>query len=81
MPIYEYRCDKCNKKFDMLHKSSVTTDEVVCPNCGSKQNKKLFSSFAAKADSHADFGGCSDGSCQTNIPSSGGCCGGACSHN
>jgi putative FmdB family regulatory protein len=83
MPVYEYRCESCNKKFDMLHKSSMATEEVVCPNCGSTKNKKLFSSFAAKADSHPDFGGCSDGSCPANTPPSAGgcCCGGACSHN
>jgi putative FmdB family regulatory protein len=82
MPIYEYRCENCNKKFDMLHKSSVSTEEIICPKCGSTKNKKLFSSFSAKADSHSEFGGCSDGSCGMEAPSSGGCCcGGACSHN
>jgi len=47
MPIFEYRCLKCNTKFEVLHKSSNTAGEVTCPNCDSMNNKKLLSTFSA----------------------------------
>ncbi|NCS82712.1 MAG: zinc ribbon domain-containing protein, partial [Ignavibacteria bacterium] len=47
MPVFEYRCQACNEKFEVLHKSSTKIDDVTCPKCQSKENKKLLSSFAA----------------------------------
>ena len=43
MPIYEYRCLKCQESFEKLF---LKGDEqpVVCPKCGSKEAKKLLSS-------------------------------------
>ena len=32
MPILQYKCKKCGKKFEELVK--VYTDKVVCPDCG-----------------------------------------------
>ena len=32
MPILEFYCDKCNKKFDDLVK--IGTTEHACPTCG-----------------------------------------------
>ena len=31
MPFLQYKCPKCNKRFDELVKSH--TDEVQCPDC------------------------------------------------
>lgn len=31
MPIYEYRCDKCEDDFEVL---VFGNDEVACPRCG-----------------------------------------------
>lgn len=43
MPIYEYTCSACGKRFDAL----VSADEKVsCEACGSARVKKGFSSFA-----------------------------------
>ena len=49
MPIYEFICKKCDKKFETLVRSSAS--RVECPHCGSDELKKLLSSFAAKVDS------------------------------
>lgn len=80
MPIFEYRCDDCSKKFEILHKSSVSAEDIMCPECGSVHNKKLFSAFSPKAgsSSSSDFGGCADGACNPGggHQHSGGCCGG-----
>lgn len=78
MPIFEYRCNSCNSKFEVLVKSSLSKEAVVCPNCKSTENKKLFSTFAASVNSnYSSSSSCSDGSC--GIPSyTGGCASGMC---
>ena len=40
MPIYEYYCEKCNKKFEKLSKS--TENEANCPDC-TEVSVKVFS--------------------------------------
>ncbi|MBR2365120.1 MAG: zinc ribbon domain-containing protein [Lentisphaeria bacterium] len=49
MPIFEYECKKCEKKFEVLLRSS--SSQAECPFCGSGEVKKLLSTFAAKVDS------------------------------
>jgi len=46
VPIYEYICESCGKKFDFLQKISDPPIEV-CPECGGKM-KKLISAPAIK---------------------------------
>jgi len=45
MPIYEYECEKCNRRFEHLLKGSRDSPSV-CPHCGAKKVKKVFSSFS-----------------------------------
>jgi hypothetical protein len=40
-------------KFEVLHKSSGAGEEVTCPNCDSKNNKKLISTFNATTNGKA----------------------------
>ena len=81
MPIFEYKCNNCNEKFDFLHKSSVNIEKVHCPSCGSNENKKLLSSFSASISGSSGYsGGCADGSCGIPAPSSG-CSSGLCGLN
>lgn len=47
MPIYEYKCDKCDHKLEILHKISETPDQT-CPECGEKSLRKLISAVAFK---------------------------------
>jgi len=43
MPIYEFRCRRCNRKFEEL----VRLGEVPeCPACGDAQPERLFSTSA-----------------------------------
>lgn len=48
MPIYEYKCDKCEHRFEQLVKSMNGDGTVVCPECGSKKVEKQLSVFAAR---------------------------------
>jgi len=43
MPVYEYVCDKCKKKFSCLVGVVVDEEKPSCPRCGSKKYKKLIS--------------------------------------
>ncbi|MGB9596296.1 MAG: FmdB family zinc ribbon protein [Candidatus Poribacteria bacterium] len=47
MPLYEYQCKKCDRKFETLVNLSKINNPVECPFCGSKQTDKLISSFCA----------------------------------
>lgn len=44
MPIYEYQCRECSKKFEIAGSfESLLSNHPVCPNCRSKKVKKIFS--------------------------------------
>ncbi len=47
MPIYEYRCQKCNHAFEHLARSMGDDPGVVCPECGGKKIERQLSVFAA----------------------------------
>ena len=81
MPIFEYKCSNCNSKFDVLHKSSTSKEEIICPECKSSKSEKLFSSFSASVNGSTSYSGssCADGSC--DVPSTGGCASGMCGLN
>ncbi|MCA6069685.1 MAG: hypothetical protein LE180_00960 [Endomicrobium sp.] len=46
MPLFEFVCRKCNKKFEVL---VFCKDSVICPECQSNEVVKQFSSFVAKS--------------------------------
>lgn len=46
MPIYEYTCKKCNKIFSELQSMSASEKDTACPACGSKEVKKMLSTFS-----------------------------------
>ena len=45
MPLYEYECESCGKRFEKIQKFSDPLVDV-CPNCGKGPVKKLPSSPA-----------------------------------
>lgn len=46
MPVYEYRCQDCRKKFQALVGMVAEPDDEKCPTCGSRNTAKLVSRFA-----------------------------------
>lgn len=46
MPLFEYTCDHCRKKFSVLVGMTAQADADVCPHCGSAQATKRVSRFA-----------------------------------
>lgn len=48
MPLFEFICKKCNKKFENLVLNDKDLD-IQCPACGAKEVEKQFSSFSSGA--------------------------------
>ena len=75
MPLYEYRCDSCDRDFEALVRSA--SDRPSCPSCGAESLTKRFS-VPASARSGSPSGGLPV--CEAPAPSAGGCgamgCGG-----
>jgi putative FmdB family regulatory protein len=46
VPIYEFRCRKCHKRFSVLTLRVSEKVEPVCDRCGSKAADRLLSRFA-----------------------------------
>jgi putative FmdB family regulatory protein len=67
MPLYEYVCAACEKKFERYVRA--WGDAVACPRCESPEVEKQLSRFASGASGH-DAGRAPSGG--------GGCCGGGC---
>lgn len=46
MPLYEYRCKKCGRRFSVLVGVTAEKAKRACPHCGGKQATKLISRVA-----------------------------------
>jgi len=46
MPVYEFRCQSCQRKASFFVRKIGGSVEAVCPTCGSSDLIRLFSSFA-----------------------------------
>ena len=57
MPIYEYECEQCGRKFEYFLRSGGDEKKVKCPKCGADNPKRVVSSFASKS---------ADNSCSTH---------------
>jgi putative FmdB family regulatory protein len=47
MPIYEYRCDRCEERFEEFLSSS-TAVAPPCPACGCAEVTRVYSQFATE---------------------------------
>jgi putative FmdB family regulatory protein len=80
MPIYEFKCLKCDEFFEILFRGRDEEIETLCPKCGSEEFERVISStnFAmgesggGKAGAKATTRNCASGSCTTyEIPGPG----------
>lgn len=73
MPIYEYRCMKCDKDFEYLVFGS--DHSAKCPDCNTKDVERLMSACSFKSSggsyspsmeaSSSGCSSCSSGNCST----------------
>ena len=45
MPLFEYRCDDCRRKFTLLVGMVASPPQQLCPRCGGGNLQKLISRF------------------------------------
>ena len=73
MPLYEFKCLKCNEFFELLVMKKGEEVEMECPNCSSGEFERVLSStsYTMKGDGPSNQGAssqtrtCSGGSCTT----------------
>ncbi len=46
MPMYEYRCERCEERFEQLVPLRAEHSPVTCPRCGTTDTRKQISTFA-----------------------------------
>ena len=67
MPIYEYQCDACGHKFELLRSFSEADKPAVCKTCSSPSVKRQLSRCNTHSDGKATVSsgcaGCAGGSC------------------
>lgn len=74
MPIFEYRCPKCELVFEELV-SGDRNVSIACPQCGSKETEKLMSVIGAISMGKSSGDSFCQSQCSnTRTCASGGCC-------
>jgi len=78
MPIFEYVCSDCGNTSE--HLVFNNEDTISCPNCQSKELKKLLSvtSSASGTKDQGRIAGAGDTGCCGSRPSTQGCIPGSC---
>lgn len=46
MPIFEYQCNTCKNRFEVLQRSNDDKKRYNCPECGTTDTSKRLSAFA-----------------------------------
>jgi putative FmdB family regulatory protein len=64
MPLYEFACDACGKRFEELFRSMTERRRPRCPHCESGNVHKMFSTFATSGGDSGKGRG-SSGGCAT----------------
>ncbi len=77
MPVYEYYCRDCQKRFEALRPMSQIDAPIECPRCHTANAQRAISVFAAisrdsgggsrmvASSAPSGCAGCSGGSCST----------------
>jgi len=76
MPLYEFKCIKCNEMIELLIMNKEEEIDLCCPKCGSREIERVISSTSyvmgnSSNDPQASSTtrNCSTGSCTTyDIP-------------
>ncbi len=69
MPLYEYCCETCGERFEVLQRLGQGSEGVACPSCGGGDVARQLSTFAAASSgggsgysaSSCGGGGCGGG--------------------
>ena len=72
MPLYEYTCRGCGRRFDVLQRVGADARDVVCPGCGGHEVAKQHSTFASAVAGSSGSGPMPCGAPSASSCSSGG---------
>ncbi len=75
MPIYEYKCDSCETKFEKLIRRHAEEQELSCPKCGERHLSQQYSTFAARAGGGSAPSEAAAPQCPSGMCSNPGMCG------
>jgi putative FmdB family regulatory protein len=70
MPLYEYRCDSCGHRFEVLQRLGEDGEGLLCPHCEAPRPSRQLSTFATSAggsSTAAVAGGCGAPGCGTGF--------------
>ena len=56
MPIYEYRCKKCEQRFELMRRLADRTKRAKCEHCGSTATAPAIPAFALVTGVSPDAG-------------------------
>ncbi|MFB3114841.1 MAG: zinc ribbon domain-containing protein [Nitrospirales bacterium] len=48
MPVYEYQCQSCEHKFELMQSVNTRPEDTSCPRCNETKANRLMSSFASQ---------------------------------
>lgn len=57
MPLYEYRCNTCGHRFEVLRRVGQDATGLACPECGRTEVQKEYSTFAGTVSGGGAGGG------------------------
>jgi len=60
MPIYEYECQSCKERFEVLQKMNEGSSHLRCPKCQAERPQRILSLF--RSGSVKSSNECSTGS-------------------
>jgi putative FmdB family regulatory protein len=63
MPLYEYRCEGCGRRFEVLQRVGATAEGLECPVCRDPRLERAFSPFARATGAPAAEAGASVPTC------------------
>lgn len=49
MPLYEYRCRKCDHEFEQMRSLKDRDQDVSCPKCGEPEPERRISACTTKS--------------------------------
>lgn len=48
MPLYEYRCEACARRFEAYKRFTERSEDETCPSCGGRARRETISLFGAR---------------------------------
>lgn len=72
MPLYEYQCDPCGHRFEVLQRLGEDGEGLHCPRCAAPRPRRQLSTFATAGGTgngarSAAAGGCGVPACGTGF--------------